>query len=92
MADVDDVARSLSNAGSKDTIVGYLSVVITKLNIVTPSKRNMLMSNECCGIPIFANSVSVQCKQCENMVSLRINPRIVSLSSLFSFVIMDTSC
>jgi hypothetical protein len=78
LADVDDVARSLSNSKSKETIAGYLSVIITELNIVTPYKRNMLMSNECCGIPVFANTVSVRCRQCEKQVSLRINPRIVS--------------
>jgi len=78
LADVDNVARSLSYTGSTDTIVGYLSVIITELNIVTPWKRNMLMSNECCGIPMFANSTSVQCKQCEKMMQLNINPRIVS--------------
>jgi len=80
LADVDDVARSLSSKRSKETIAGYLSVIITELNIVTPFKRNMLMSNECCGIPIFANSTQVICKQCEKLVELRINPRIVSHS------------
>jgi hypothetical protein len=84
LADVDDFARSLSNANSKETIAGYLSVIVTELNIVTPFKRNMLMSNECCGIPIFANSVSVKCKQCEKTIALRINPRIVSSSSSYS--------
>ena len=82
LADVDNVARSLSYTGSTDTIVGYLSVIITELNIVTPWKRNMLMSNECCGIPMFANSTSVQCKHCEKMMQLSINPRIVSSSPL----------
>ncbi|KAI4617561.1 uncharacterized protein J4E87_008197 [Alternaria ethzedia] len=77
LADVDDVARSLSSKRSKETIAGYLSVIITELNIVTPFKRNMLMSNECCGIPIFANSTQVVCKQCEKLVGLRINPRIL---------------
>ncbi|KAI4651985.1 hypothetical protein J4E93_002182 [Alternaria ventricosa] len=77
LADVDDVARSLSNRRSTETIAGYLSVIITELNIVTPFKRNMLMSNECCGIPIFANSTQVICKQCEKLVGLRINPRIL---------------
>jgi hypothetical protein len=38
----------------------------------------MLMSNECCGIPIFANNIEIKCKQCGRMVKLRINPRIVS--------------
>ncbi|KAF7448985.1 hypothetical protein Ptr902_02924 [Pyrenophora tritici-repentis] len=77
LANVDSTARALSNKGSTDTIVGYLSVIITELNIVTPSKRNMLMSNECCGIPIFANSTSVQCRQCDKPVHLRVNPRIL---------------
>jgi hypothetical protein len=77
LADVDDFARSLSNTNSKETIAGYLSVIITEVNIVTPFKRNMLMSNECCGIPIFSNNVSVRCKQCEKTVALRINSRIV---------------
>ncbi|KAI4932948.1 hypothetical protein J4E85_003351 [Alternaria conjuncta] len=77
LADVDDVARSLSSKRSRETIAGYLSVIITELNIVTPFKRNMLMSNECCGIPIFANSTQVICKQCEKLVELRINPRIL---------------
>jgi hypothetical protein len=74
LADVDDFAR----ANPKEKVIGYLSVVITELNIVTPFKRNMLMSNECCGIPIFANAVSATCKQCDKIVGLRINPRIVS--------------
>ncbi|KAG9191038.1 hypothetical protein G6011_09126 [Alternaria panax] len=77
LADVDDVARSLLNKGSKETVSGYLSVIITELNIVTPFKRNMLMSNECCGIPIFANSIKIECKQCGKTVELRINPRIL---------------
>ena len=68
LADVDGVARSLSNSHTKkEKIVGYLSVLITGLNIVAPFKRNMLMSNECCGTPLFANSV-------------RMNPKIVSLN------------
>ncbi|KAJ5024156.1 hypothetical protein PSV08DRAFT_184774 [Bipolaris maydis] len=77
LADIDSVARSLSHSSTKERIVGYLSVLITGLNIVTPFKRNMLMSNECCGIPLFANSVHVKCKHCENLVTLRINPKIL---------------
>jgi hypothetical protein len=45
LADVDEFARS----NPRERIVGYLSVVVTGLNIVTPCKRNMLMCNECCG-------------------------------------------
>lgn len=78
LADVDGVARSLSNSHSKEKIVGYLSVLITGLNIVTPFKRNMLMSNECCGAPLFSNTLSMNCKHCGKTVTLRINPKIVS--------------
>ncbi|KAJ4362303.1 hypothetical protein N0V83_010396 [Neocucurbitaria cava] len=73
LADVDDFARS----NPTEKCIGYLSVVMTEFNIVTPFKRNMLMSNECCGIPIFANSISAMCKQCDKAIPLRINPRIL---------------
>jgi len=75
LADVDDFVR----ANPTQKLVGYLSVVLTGLYIVTPFKRNMLMSNECCGIPVYANRVAVECRQCGEMVALRINPRIVRL-------------
>jgi hypothetical protein len=73
LADLDDFVR----ANPREMVVGYLSVVLTQIDIVTPFKRNMLMSNECCGIAVFANRVSVQCAQCQRGVALRINPRIV---------------
>jgi hypothetical protein len=70
---MDDFAR----ANPREQVVGYVSVVLTQLNIVTPYKRNMLMCNECCGIALFANETSAKCKGCERNVELRINPRIV---------------
>jgi hypothetical protein len=78
LADVDDFAR----ANPRENLVGYLSVVLTELHLLTPFKRNMLMSNECCGIPVFANKIERRCKQCDKIVPLRINPRIVSRRSL----------
>jgi len=75
LADVDEFARS----NPQEKVMGYLSLIITQLNLVTPCKRNMLMGNECCGIPIFANTTHAPCKQCGRAeVPLRINPRIVS--------------
>jgi hypothetical protein len=75
LADIDDFARS----NPREKVMGYISVIITELNIVTPFKRNMLMCNECCGIPMFANAVTVRCKQCDKEIELGINPRIVCL-------------
>lgn len=37
----------------------------------------MLCCNECCGVPIFANTASTKCKQCKTSTSLLINPRII---------------
>jgi hypothetical protein len=73
LADIDDFAR----ANPKEVVVGYMSVVLTQLNIVTPYKRNMLMCNECCGIAVFANALEGKCRGCEKVIALRINPRIV---------------
>jgi hypothetical protein len=73
LADIDDFARS----NPRENVMGYLSVIITSLDIVTPYKRNMIMCNECCGIAVFANTLHSTCIACEKDVALRINPRIV---------------
>jgi hypothetical protein len=74
LSDIDEFAR----ANPKERFMGYISVLITELNLVLNYKRNMLMSTECCGMPLFANAVAAKCRQCEKMVPLRINPKIVS--------------
>jgi hypothetical protein len=73
-ADIDYFART----NPSEELIGYISCIITALNIVVPYKRNMLLSAECCGIALFANAVNTTCKQCEKIIELRINPRIVS--------------
>lgn len=74
-ADIDDFAR----ANPREELLGYISCIITSLNIVVPYKRNMLLSAQCCGIAVFKNATSTTCKQCEKDVELRINPRIVRI-------------
>ncbi|ORY19497.1 hypothetical protein BCR34DRAFT_620953 [Clohesyomyces aquaticus] len=73
LGDIDDFARS----NPKERFMGYISVLITELNIVTYYRRDMLMCTECCGVSIYANATSTKCKQCEKQVALRINPRIL---------------
>ncbi|KAF2112935.1 hypothetical protein BDV96DRAFT_497013 [Lophiotrema nucula] len=73
LADIDEFAR----ANPKERFMGYISVLITELNIVTIFRRQMLMSTECCGIPLYANSTTGKCKQCDKHVPLRINPKII---------------
>ncbi|TIA63010.1 hypothetical protein D6C77_02415 [Aureobasidium pullulans] len=73
LADVDDRARE--NPG--EIFEGYLSMMIMDLNMTTLRQQNMLMCNECCGIPIYANAKVAKCKHCESQVSLRVNPRLI---------------
>lgn len=73
LADLDEFAR----ASPEEHFMGYLSVVIVEMNLVTCARRNMLLCNECCGMPIFANKVETKCKQCERIVALRVNPRVL---------------
>jgi hypothetical protein len=75
LADIDACAR----ANPAEQIVGYVSVILVRLEIVTPYKRNMLMCNECCGVAVFANALQAECKGCGGKVGLRINPRIVRI-------------
>lgn len=80
LSEIDEFARS----NPREKAVGYMSVIITELNIVRNHKREMLMSNECCGKPIFASKLIARCRQCDGDCMLRINPRIVSEDSHIS--------
>ncbi len=70
---LDEFAR----ANMAETFSGYLSVLLTELHIALLSRRRMLCCNECCGVPIFANTTSAKCKQCQKSVPLLVNPRIL---------------
>ena len=37
----------------------------------------MLFAGECCTIAAYANATSVLCKQCDDMVALRLNSRVL---------------
>lgn len=73
IADLDEFAR----CAPSETFQGYLSLVITEFKLLEYWKRQMLLSGECCSIPIYANSLSGICKGCDAKVSLRINARII---------------
>ncbi|KAI9730849.1 MAG: hypothetical protein M1834_005567 [Cirrosporium novae-zelandiae] len=72
LSDIDSFVRSKPN----EIYMGYLSILITELNLVTLSIDGRLLCNECCGMPIYANATSAKCKTCNTEVSLRINPRL----------------
>ncbi|KAK6006186.1 hypothetical protein QM012_006596 [Aureobasidium pullulans] len=73
LADLDDRARE----APEDEFEGYLSVVIIELNMSSLRQQNMLMCNECCGIPLYANSTVARCKHCDEQKRLRVNPRLI---------------
>ncbi|PVI01460.1 hypothetical protein DM02DRAFT_705128 [Periconia macrospinosa] len=73
LSEIDEFARS----NPREKVMGYISVIIAGVHIVTNYKRNMLMGTECCGMPIFANSTTEKCRHCGKMSTLRINPRIL---------------
>jgi len=75
LTEIDEFVRR----NPKERVMGYISVLVTEVHIVSNFKRNMLMSTECCGLPIFANAITAKCRQCDKDNALRINPRIVSL-------------
>jgi len=72
LADVDEQARS-----STEPFSGYLSMIVTEMNLTKLHLGNMSMCEECCGIPMFANKTVAICKQCNTAVNLHPNPKIV---------------
>ena len=70
---LDEFAR----ANIDEAFVGYLSVLLTELHFTLLSYRQMLCCNECCGVPIFANTASANCKHCKKSIPLLFNPRIL---------------
>lgn len=74
IAELDEVARA---APPSETFQGYLSLLIMEVKLIDCRKRHMLLSNECCNMPIYANATTATCKGCDKEVLLRLNPRIL---------------
>jgi hypothetical protein len=81
-ADLDDFAR----AAPTEKFVGWVSVMLTEINLSLLHRRNMLLCATHCGVPIYANTANATCKQCSATVSLRLNPKILGP------VIDETGC
>lgn len=76
-ADLDEFAR----AAPQETFQGYLSVLVMEVKLLENWKRGMLLCGECCCMSIYANAQSGTCKGCDKQVELRLNPKIVCLTS-----------
>ena len=74
LASLDSSVR----ASPSQVSTGYLSVVLTELNLLSLWKRGQLFSMECCGMPIYSNVISGQCERCgQRNIHFRINPNLV---------------
>ncbi|KAF7191438.1 hypothetical protein HII31_07461 [Pseudocercospora fuligena] len=73
IANLDEFARCAPG----ETFQGYMSLLIMEVKFLQYWKRQMLLSGECCTIPIHANALSAACKGCDKQVPLRLNPRII---------------
>lgn len=73
LADLDEFSR----AAPTERFMGYMSVLMTELKLGLLQRRNMLMCNECCGVALYGNVLSLQCTRCKKHVPLRVNPRVV---------------
>ena len=43
----------------------------------SPYPNPLINSLHSCGVPLFANATAAKCKNCDSIVPLRINPRLV---------------
>ena len=73
------LSRTSTRAAPAEHFIGYLSLTIVELNIFSLYQREKLLCTECCGVPLYANRATTQCKQCDKENLLRINPRLVGL-------------
>ena len=73
LGELDEFAR----AAPTSTFQGYLSLLVMEVKLLDYWKRRMLLSNECCNMPIYANATTATCKGCEKDILLRLSPRIL---------------
>ncbi|KAL1998817.1 hypothetical protein VTN02DRAFT_5532 [Thermoascus thermophilus] len=73
LADIDEFVRARPN----EIYMGYMSLLITEVNLTTLYTKRRLFSAECCNMPLFANAVSADCGQCGRNVELRLNPQVI---------------
>ncbi|KAL8759104.1 MAG: hypothetical protein Q9199_000986 [Rusavskia elegans] len=73
LAELDEYVRN----NPSEVFMGYLSVLVLEMNIMTMQQRGRMFCTECCGVPLYANTTTTVCKQCKQSMALNINPRLV---------------
>ena len=69
--------HSYIDAAPSQTYTGYISVLLSRLNLVHLYIRQQLFSMECCNMPVYGNEMEGICGQCGECVELRVNPDVV---------------
>lgn len=82
LAELDEFAR----AAPSEKFIGWVSVVLTEINLSLLHRRNMLLCGTHCGFPMYANTPTIKCKQCSADIALRLNPKILGR------VVDETAC
>jgi hypothetical protein len=69
--------HSFVDAAPTQVYSGYLSVILAELPLVSLYTKQQIFSMECCGMPIYGNTLRGTCRQCTKELQLRINPNLV---------------
>ncbi|KAF2736092.1 hypothetical protein EJ04DRAFT_598839 [Polyplosphaeria fusca] len=88
LAEIDELYASITTvltnqltipalAQTQKRFTGYISVLLTTIDLVSNLRSQRLMSTECCGIPLYANATTATCPQCNTPTPLRLNPKIL---------------
>jgi hypothetical protein len=57
---------------------GHLSVILVEIHIVSLRKEQQMFSMNCCGMPVYGNTLKETCRQCTKELRLRVNPNLIS--------------
>ncbi|KAI5796361.1 hypothetical protein DFH27DRAFT_113783 [Peziza echinospora] len=76
LRELDSRARNSTNTPPEEHI-GMLSVLIQELKLCSMYKKQMMTCGYCCGREIFSNGPQSTCITCHQLVTLRLNPKII---------------
>ena len=60
-----------------EVTTGYISVILSEVNLMELLARKRVFSMECCDMPIYGSKTLGRCGQCGEAVDLRVNPDVV---------------
>lgn len=70
--------HSFIDAAPTQVYSGYLSVILAEIHLVSLCTKQQIFSMQCCGVPIYGNTLKGTCRLCTKELQLRVNPNLVS--------------